>query len=165
TGGWDCVVDHLKAMGYRVLCIDRDRRCSNYGMTVEMPAGAEDFSGSYDLIDRINQLAYADFFIGLSSGLSWLAWAVDIPVVMISGITEYWYEFASAYRVSNQTVCHGCFNSLAVDCLKIYDCPKYHGTDRVYECSKQISARQVIAAIDRLIADRRLIPSRERSCL
>ncbi len=153
SGSWDHVVDYLKSLGYRVLCIDKERRGENYGLTVKMPTGAEDFSGKYDLIDRVNQLAYADFFIGVSSGLSWLAWAVDIPVVMISGITEYWYEFSSAYRVSNTNVCHGCFNSLAVNCTKILDCPKYQKTDRIYECSKNITARQVIAAIDRLIAD------------
>ena len=154
--GWDRVVEHLNAKGYRVLCIDRDRRCSNYDLTVEMPKGVEDLSGGYTLMDRINQLAYADFFIGVSSGLSWLAWAVDIPVVMISGITEYWYESPTAYRVTNQAVCHGCFNSLAVDPLKILECTKHKGTERMYECSKRISARQVLNAIDCLIVDNKL---------
>ncbi|MBQ9478574.1 MAG: autotransporter strand-loop-strand O-heptosyltransferase [Selenomonadaceae bacterium] len=157
TGGWDCVVDHLKAMGYRVLCIDRDRRCSNYGMTVEMPAGAEDFSGSYDLIDRVNQLAYADFFIGLSSGLSWLAWAVDVPVVMISGFSEPWYEFDTPYRIYNPLVCHGCFNDMRVDFSRVGGCVSYKDAARKYECTKTISARMVIDAIDRLIADRKLL--------
>lgn len=154
--GWDAVVEHLKRLGYRVLCIDRDRKCSNYGLTIEMPRGAEDFSGDYSLLDRINQLAYADFFVGLSSGLAWLAWAVDIPVVMISGITEPWYEFDTPYRVSNPLVCHGCFNSLALDPTKILDCTLFKGTDRIYECSKNISARQVIDAIERLIEDKNL---------
>ena len=156
SDGWDQVVDYLKSLGYRVLCIDRDRKCTNYDLTVEMPEGVEDLSGDYNLIDRINQLAYADFFIGMSSGLAWLAWAVDVPVVMISGITEYWHESAEFYRVTNPNVCHGCFNSLAVDPLKILDCPKYKGTERMYECSKNISARQVIDAIDCLIADNNL---------
>ena len=155
--GWDDVVVHLKELGYRVLCIDRDCECTNYGMTVKQPAGVEDFSGKYDLLDRINQLAYADFFIGVSSGLAWLAWSVDIPVVMISGITEPWNEFDTAYRVSNPLVCHGCFNSIAVDPLKLLECNRYKGTEQVYECSKKISARQVIDAIDQLIADRNLM--------
>ncbi|MBQ9478903.1 MAG: autotransporter strand-loop-strand O-heptosyltransferase, partial [Selenomonadaceae bacterium] len=146
-GGWDQVVDYLKSIGYRVLCIDRDRSRTDHDMTVEMPEGAEDFSGSYDLIDRVNQLAYADFFIGLGSGLSWLAWAVDIPVVLISGISEPWCEFESAYRVNNPLVCHGCYNDLRVNCLAISECIHYQGApERRYECSKEISARQVIAA-------------------
>ena len=155
-GGWDEVVEYLKLLGYRVLCIDRDRVCSNYGMTIEMPRGAEDFSGKYTLLDRINQLAYADFFIGASSGLSWLARAVGIPVVMISGITEPWNEFDNPYRVNNPLVCHGCFNSTAIDCLKVLECMRYKGTERMYECSKKISARQVINAIDQLVSDRKL---------
>ena len=151
--GWDEVIAHLKELGYRVLCIDRDCRCSNSGMTIKMPRGVEDMSGKYDLLDRINQLAYADFFIGVGSGLSWLAWAVDIPVVMISGISEPWYEFDTAYRVSNPLVCHGCFNVLA-HYVKLPACPMFDGTERAFECSKSISARQVIDAIDRLIADK-----------
>ena len=36
--------------------------------------------------ERARWLKHADFFIGLSSGLAWLAWAVGAPVVMISGL-------------------------------------------------------------------------------
>ena len=133
--GWVQVVRYLKSIGYRVLCLDCDHKP--------------------DLIEQINQLAYADFFIGVSSGLSWLARAVDIPVVMISGITESWYEFDTPYRVNNPLVCHGCFNNLYHD-FKPNVCPIYGGTAREFECSKKISARQVINAIDRLIADHNL---------
>ena len=155
--GWDEVVEYLNSLGYRVLCIDRNRKCSDQLNTIEQPRGVEDMSGGYTLIERVNQLAYADFFVGLSSGLSWLAWAVGIPVVMISGITEPWYEFDSAYRVSNPLVCHGCFNDMRVDFNSIARCASYKGTARAFECSKQISARQVINAIDRLITDRNLM--------
>ena len=149
--GWDQVINHLKALGYRVLCIDRDRKCSNYGLTVEMPEGVEDLSVDYTLIDRVNQLAYADFFIGVSSGLAWLAHAVDIPVVMISGITEHWYEFATPYRIFNPLVCHGCFNDMRVDFNRVPHCVSYKDAARKYECSKKISTRQVIDAVDRLV--------------
>ena len=160
-GGWDQVVEYLKSIGYRVLCIDRERRCTNWGMTVEAPRGAEDFSGAYNLIDRINQLAYADFFIGLGSGLSWLAWAVDIPIVLISGISEPWCEFASAYRVHNPLVCHGCFNQRPHETHQILEClnGNFDG-ERKYECSKKISARMVIDAIERLIDDHNLLERR-----
>ena len=154
-GGWDQVVEHLKSIGYRVICIDRDRKCSGNGITVKQPKGAEDFSGNYTLLDRINQLAYADFFIGVSSGLAWLAWSVDIPVVLISAVTETWYEFDTPYRISNPLMCHGCFNDLSVHCMHIADCVLYKGTPRMYECLRSISARQVISAIDQLIADRK----------
>ena len=153
--GWEQVVEYLKSLDYRVLCIDRDRLCSNHGLTVEMPRGAEDFSGKYTLLDRINQLAYADFFIGVSSGLSWLAWSADIPVIMISGITEPWYEFDTPYRINNPLVCHGCFNEIR-ERSRLESCPIFKDTNRAYECSKKISARQVIKMIDRLISDLKL---------
>ena len=38
------------------------------------------------LQERARWLKHAAFFVGLSSGLSWLAWAVGTPVVMISGL-------------------------------------------------------------------------------
>ena len=158
--GWDQVIDYLKSLGYRVLCIDRDRECKKHGLNVKMPRGAEDFSGQYDLLDRVNQLAYADFFIGVSSGLSWLAWAVDIPVVMVSGITARWYEFDNPYRVFNPVVCHGCFNEYFGAGDKQELCLLFKGTDRAYECSKNITARQVINAVDRLIADHKLLGGR-----
>ena len=154
SDGWDQVVDYLKSLGYRVLCIDRDRKCTNNNMTVEMSKGAEDFSGDYTLLDRINQLAYADFFIGVSSGLSWFAWAVDIPVVMISGITESWYEFDTPYRIFNPMVCHGCFNDMRVKFEQVLHCVNYKEASRKYECSKKISAQRVIEAIDCLIEER-----------
>ena len=155
-GGWDEVVDYLRSLDYRVLCIDQHRVCSDQFNAIEMPRGAEDMSGNYTLLDRINQLAYADFFIGISSGLSWLAWAVDIPVVMISGITKPWHEFDTPYRINNPLVCHGCFNDFRERDI-IHLCPLFKGTKRAFECSKKISARQVINAIDRLIADQKLM--------
>ena len=152
--GWNQVIDYLKSLGYRVLCIDKERRRQNYGLTIEMPRDVEDMSGDYTLSERINQLAYADFFIGISSGLSWLAWAVDIPVILISGITARWHEFDTPYRINNPLVCHGCLNECR-SLNKVWTCPLFKDTARAYECSKKISARQVINAIDRLIADQK----------
>ena len=152
-GGWDIVVNHLKECGYRVICIDKERECTNYGNTVKMPEGAEDFTGDIPLLERVNTLAYADFFISVSSGLSWVAWSLDIPVVMISGITEPWYEFNTPYRVKNNIVCHGCFNDLRVDLAECYNCRRYEKSDRRFECSKKISPQRVLEKVDQVIAD------------
>ena len=118
-----------------------------------MPAGAEDMSGAYTLMDRVNMLAYADFFIGLPSGLSWLAHAAGCPVVMVSGITLPYSEFATPYRVQNRQVCHGCYNDLRVD-WREDKCPYHKGTGREYECSKEITPQLVIRTIARLLQDR-----------
>jgi len=50
-------------------------------------------------------LATCEFFIGLGSGLSWLAWACELPVVLISGFSEKWSETTlDTYRVINENV-------------------------------------------------------------
>ena len=153
--GWPTVVDYLKQLGYRVLCIDKEREQTDHGMTVRMPAGAEDFTGDLPLSERVNLLVYAEFFIGTSSGLSWLAWAADCPVILISGITPVWYEFSTPYRVINRLVCFGCHNEVSLKWGDFENCPHHRGTDRAYECSRKISARQVIQTIKRLLDDKR----------
>ncbi len=102
-------------------------------------------------MERINLLAYADFFIGLGSGLSWLAHACGIPVVLISGFSLPIAEFDTPYRIYNQYVCHGCYNDLKVRWKD--GCPYHLGTDREFECSKAITPLQVVQAIERLRAD------------
>lgn len=153
--GWNVVVEYLKQAGYRVLCIDRNREQSDHGFTMKIPVGAEDFTGDLPLVERVNLLAYAEFFIGLSSGLSWLAWAANCPVILISGITAWWFEFSTPYRVCNRSVCHGCHNDIKIPWSDYEWCPRYKNTDRAYECSRKISARQVIDTIKQLLADKR----------
>jgi len=155
-GGWDTVVDYLKSLGYRVLCIDKHKVETDDGYTMQMPEGAEDFTGDIPLIERANMLYYAEFFIGLSSGLSWLANSVGCPVVLISGISQNWYEFYTPYRVANRFVCNGCFNDIRAPIFAVNVCWKYKGTPRELECQKKISSRQVIDAVERLIIENNL---------
>ena len=156
-GGWDIVVDYLQRLGYRVVCIDKRATQIDDNMTIGKPAAAEDFTGDIPLMERANMLHYAEFFIGLGSGLSWLAHAVDCPVVMICGFSQDWCEFYTPYRVANRLVCNGCYNDVRVDFLKQL-CPYHKGTPRELECQKKIYPRQVLNAIERLIIDRRLTP-------
>ncbi|MBQ7453981.1 MAG: autotransporter strand-loop-strand O-heptosyltransferase [Selenomonadaceae bacterium] len=151
-GGWDIVVDFLKSLGYRVFCIDKNAQESGDGYTIRMPAGTEDFTGDFSIIDRANMLYHAEFFIGLSSGLAWIAHTVGCPVVMICGFSEEWFEFYTPYRVANRLVCNGCLNDLRLN-FKGPVCPLHHGTSRELECQKKISPRQVLNAIERLILD------------
>ena len=69
-------------------------RCHGSGIVfTHIPNGAEDETGDQPLTERARWLKHADFFIGLSSGLSWLAWAAGTPVVIISGFTHPLNEF------------------------------------------------------------------------
>ena len=156
--GWDIVVDALKRLGYRVFCIDQRAEQNNDGMIIRKPEGAEDFTGNRPIMERANMLSHAEFFIGLSSGLSWLADAVNCPVVLVCGFSKDWFEFHTPYRVSNRLVCNGCFNDKRVTYIQRELCPYHKGTPRELECQKKISPRQVMNAVERLIADRNLIP-------
>ena len=155
-GGWEIVVDYLKSLGYRVFCIDKEKFQREGYYSVAMPQNAEDLTGDFSIMERANMLYHAEFFIGLSSGLAWVANAVDCPVVMISGFSKNWHEFYTPYRVINRLVCNGCFNDVRVAFMN--GCPYHKGTARELECQKKISPRQVITAIERLIIDKNLVP-------
>ena len=91
---------------------------------------------------------HSEFFIGLSSGLSWLAWALDKQVVMISNFTEDNHEF-DCIRVTKKNVCHGCWNSPEHTFDKgDWDwCPLHKGTPRQFECHTSITAQDVISSL------------------
>ncbi|MBR4153309.1 MAG: autotransporter strand-loop-strand O-heptosyltransferase [Selenomonadaceae bacterium] len=155
--GWRIVVNYLKSLGYRVFCIDKEKVQREENYSVIMPDNAEDFTGNFSIMERANMLYHAEFFIGLSSGLSWLADAVNCPVVMICGFSQNWFEFYTPYRVANRLVCNGCFNNVNV-VFTHKPCPYHNGTARELECQKKIYPRQVINAIERLILDKNLTP-------
>ena len=156
--GWDVVVDYLKRLGFRVFCIDKHAQETSGDLTIHKPAAAEDFTGDFSIMERANMLHHAKFFVGLNSGLAWLADAVNCPVVMICGFSQDWAEFGTPYRVANRNVCNGCVNDIRTETFWSGICPRHDGTPREFECQKKISPRQVIDAIERLIIDRNLLP-------
>ena len=159
--GWKQTVNYLKTLGYEVVCIDRDA-CfgvkDHWNYTPDNAIRKNDTQGSGEpeipLMDRINDIYFCEFFIGLGSGLSWLAWALNKPVVLISGFSAPKAEFYTSYRVINQDVCNSCFND--VDCMPFDKgdwmwCPRHKGTSRAFECSKEITFEMVKKQIDRLL--------------
>lgn len=153
-GGWEEIVGELRELGYRVLCIDRERENSDYGLTARVPEGAEDCTGSRPLVERAELLAHAEFFIGLGSGLAWLANAVGCPVVMIGGFSRPWYEFPEAYRVGNVRLCNGCFNDPELDYKEGVCQRQSHADESFLVCSRLLSPREVWRAITELLQDK-----------
>ncbi len=147
--GWREVVAFLKAAGYRVLCIDQKPVHGQGNTWTQMPYGAEDFTGDRPLAERARMLKHADFFVGLSSGLSWLAWAMGTRVVMISGLTHPLNEFATPYRIINYNVCNSCWNDPRADYSRddFFSCPRHANTPRQFECTRLITAEQVKSVI------------------
>ncbi|EOC1520219.1 autotransporter strand-loop-strand O-heptosyltransferase [Cronobacter turicensis] len=152
--GWHEVIDFLKAQGYRVLCIDKERVVGRGYVWNKIPHGVEDFTGNLPLRDRVALLEHAEFFIGLCSGLSWLAWGCRIPVVLISGFSLPASEFYTPWRVINTHVCNGCWDDVRLnfDHQDYFWCPRHKGTDRQYECTRFITGKQVIGHLRRLIS-------------
>jgi autotransporter strand-loop-strand O-heptosyltransferase len=91
----------------------------------------------------------ADMFIGISSGLSWFAWALGAKVTVISGFTDPYVEFADATYVNNHQVCHGCWGWDTFDKGDWNWCPRWKGTPREFECTKTIGSERVIDIINK----------------
>ena len=157
--GWNALCRYLKRLGYRVLVIDRDHDLNFAGKPYSVPSEAEDFTGFIPIRERMELLQNAEFFVGLPSGLSWLAWNCDIPVVMLSGFTLDGSEFPTPYRVVNLDFCHGCWNDSALffDMSTPVWCPRHLGTAREIECTKAITPKMVFETIAKIPSVRRRI--------
>ncbi|GBQ10077.1 autotransporter strand-loop-strand O-heptosyltransferase [Swaminathania salitolerans] len=152
--GWSEVIRHLNRLGYDVVCIDRQAIAGHRNHWNYIPHGARDETGERPLAERAYWIRHAAFFIGLSSGLSWLAWATGTPVVMISGFTHPLNEFETPYRVFNPHVCNSCWHDIRVPFQHDNPlfCPRHEGTPRHFECTRLITADYVTAMCDRVHA-------------
>ena len=150
--GWSEIIGFLKEAGYRVVCIDQKPVGGAGLIWTHIPHGAEDETGNRPLLERANWLRHAKFFIGLSSGLSWLAWAVGTPVVMISGFTHPYNEFTTPYRIINYHACNSCWNDPRhrFDHHDFLWCPRHANTPRQFECTRLITTEQVKQVIRRI---------------
>ena len=147
--GWKILINHLKSIGYEAYCIDKHTSFGYGSMMNYIPDNAVNKTG-LSVTESIELLKGATFFIGISSGLSWLAWSVGIPVVLISGMTPPWYEFqTNTERIFKSDVCNGCF----ADVNHKFDtgdwswCPMHKGTSRQFECTKTITPEYVFNKI------------------
>lgn len=149
-GGWQKVVDHLKENGYKVVLITKE---SGTYMGNIPPKGIIDKTGNFPLSERINDLYHADFYIGLGSGLSWLAWAVGTPTVLISGFSKPETEFLGddVVRIFNSSSCNSCFNRFRLDAGDWNWCPDHKGTERMFECTKSITPETVIEGMKKFM--------------
>jgi len=139
----------LRAAGYEVVCIDQKQVHGQKLTWTQIPNGARDETGDRPITERARWLKHAAFFVGNSSGLAWLAWAAGTPVVLISGFTHPNNEFETPYRVINWHACNSCWNDVRVrfDHRDYMWCPRHGGTDRQFECTRLITAAQVIVEL------------------
>lgn len=149
--GWQDIVDFLRDNGYRIVLISSEE---NGYMGNHHPKDIFHKPGRPPLEERINEIYHSELFIGIGSGLSWLAWAVGKPIIMISGFSEAYSEFSdpNVIRIINKEVCTGCFNRYRLDAGDWNWCPDHKGTPRHFECTKMIGSYPVIKAIKKILS-------------
>jgi autotransporter strand-loop-strand O-heptosyltransferase len=144
--GWQTLINYLNNIGYKVAVIQKESFSDIENVL--------DWTGNKPLQERMSQIYHSEFYIGLGSGLSWLAWAVNKHVVMISNFSEDGHEFTdNTTRITNPLVCNGCWNNpmFKFDKGDWYWCPEHKGTERQFECHKSISPDMVIEQIQHLL--------------
>jgi hypothetical protein len=142
--GWQEVTDFLISKGYEVVIVSKeeDGYMGNF-----YPKGATRIPEG-NIENLIDELNLCEFFIGISSGLSWLAWAINIPVVIISGFTDENLEPSdNVVRIIEKSVCNGCWSRHKFNPGDWNWCPDHKETDRQFECTKSITGKMVIDEI------------------
>jgi autotransporter strand-loop-strand O-heptosyltransferase len=154
TPYWNELCGMLRKLNYTPITLEKDELFGNPPYWNGLPSKANN-KLNMPLVDIVNYLLHSEFFIGLSSGLSWLAHALGKKVVMISNFTEDWTEFDLSLpdyiRITNKSVCHGCWNKVNIDHTfntgDWYWCPKHQNTNRQFECHTSITPQMVINQI------------------
>jgi autotransporter strand-loop-strand O-heptosyltransferase len=150
AGGWQSLVDWFITKNVNTAMITHEPlgdewHDSKLGGTLK---NLIDRTGDFPLENRINEIKHSKMFIGVSSGLSWLAWALNVPTVIISGFTEEFLEPSSCIRIINKDVCHGCQTKFRLDAGDWEWCPINKNTEDMFICTKEISAEIVIKTIE-----------------
>lgn len=138
---WQELIDWHNQQGIEVIEVSKEKTEGLYRYTE-----LKDKS----LQNVMNYLYHAEYFIGLSSGISWLAWALRKRVYMIANFTNKEHEFQSnCIRITNDSVCNGCWNNpmFKFDKGNWNYCPEHEDTPRQFECHKKISANKIIEII------------------
>lgn len=94
-GGWQSIVNLFRRFNYEVVVISKEY---SYLKNVI------NYSGDLPIQLRIHQLINASHHIGLSSGLSWLAYACNTHTFLISDFTPPYHEFQNnCTRIYNES--------------------------------------------------------------
>jgi autotransporter strand-loop-strand O-heptosyltransferase len=132
------VINYLHSKGFRVINVSKE---------------ANPFDNCEPIADTsieytMQVIAGADFMIGLSSGLSWAAFAIGTHVVLISNFTASDYEFTTkCTRIVNTNVCHDCWSEHKLDASQWNWCPR----NQNFICHTSITAEMVIAQMQKLL--------------
>lgn len=155
---WNDLCSTLRKNGLTPVCVDYHLDFGQPPFFNFVPTKSVKKLG-LDLTEVLKLIQHCEFFIGLSSGLTWLAHAAGKPVCMISNFSEDWHEIDLStedyIRITDKTVCHGCWNlvgkEFTFDPKDWYWCPKHKDTPRQFECHKSITPDFVFEKIKKWI--------------
>lgn len=85
-GDWQFIVDELIKRGFEIHVISKEHTSLK---------NIIDKTGDYPIMDRVKDLNESQYFIGNSSGLSWLAHNLGCHVFLISDFTPVYHEFST----------------------------------------------------------------------
>jgi autotransporter strand-loop-strand O-heptosyltransferase len=142
--GWQELVDYFNSLGYRVINVSKE----------DNPLRGVEKIKDTSIENTMNYIHHSEFFVGLSSGLSWLTWGLGKKVVMISNFTDENHEFSSnCIRIVNKSVCNGCWNKpeFKFDKGDWNWCPVHKNTPKQFECHKSITPEMVIEQLKELL--------------
>lgn len=146
---WKITVSYLKSLGYKVVCVDK-----NYSFGIEKyfnicPDNVDYFAGEHSFDEIIDIINNCEFFIGLSSGLSWISWALNKKIIKINNSVDPNFEFCTKYIVQNNSVCTNCFTNkkYTFNAKDWIWCPE----NKNFECSKSIPFEMMQKQINLLI--------------
>jgi autotransporter strand-loop-strand O-heptosyltransferase len=152
---WNELSSILRKRGYTPVTVEKDEMYGVPPFFNGIPSKSNKQIGK-TILEAANIINHSEFYIGLSSGMSWIAHALGKKVVMISNFTEDWNEFDLSLddyiRITDKSVCHGCWNKINVDFEfnkdDWYWCPLHKDTERQFECHKSISVNDVVEKIE-----------------
>lgn len=134
--GWQELVDYVKNNGYDVYVLSREE--DGY-MGNTFPEGVIHIQNK-TLEEIAEYLIGSEGFVGVSSGLSWYSWALNVPTILISGFTDEDLEMKNdVVRIINKDICNGCWRKHIFDKGDWNWCPEHKGTQRQFECTKSIT--------------------------
>lgn len=149
-GGWDELCKYFRKMNITPVCVEKHETFGVQGNFNELPSKALKKIGlPFDEV--LNYISHAEMFIGISSGLSWVAQGLGVPTVIISNVTSKDNEFVDdkTLRIYDESVCHGCFHKYPFNAGDWFWCPVYRDdNDRRFICSKAITPERVIKEIE-----------------
>lgn len=155
---WNELCGMIRKEGYTPVIVEQDEMFGWLPYRNGLPTKANKKFGQ-SFLESMNLIYHSEFYIGLSSGMSWVAHAMGKPVAMISNFTEDWNEFdlslSDYIRITNKSVCHGCWNKCNIrynfDVSDWYWCPEHKDTPRQFECHTSITPEMVFNEIKQWI--------------